>query len=99
MKQWRKWHQDRHNLRRQVKHWIVLSSQLGHQLNLPFSFYRAFVQSRAQRGKSNWRTFLNHYRQQMLACDFLTVETLADGQKTSITRKMGADQPSHELVE
>ena len=29
-----------------------------------------------QRGKSNWRTFLNHYKQQMLACDFLTVETL-----------------------
>jgi transposase len=29
-----------------------------------------------QRGKSNWRTFLKHYQQQMLACDFLTVETL-----------------------
>ncbi|MBI5958147.1 MAG: hypothetical protein HY866_05405 [Chloroflexi bacterium] len=29
-----------------------------------------------QRGKSNWRTFLYHYKQQMLACDFLTVETL-----------------------
>jgi transposase InsO family protein len=29
-----------------------------------------------QRGKSSWRTFLNHYKQQMLACDFLTVETL-----------------------
>ena len=29
-----------------------------------------------QRGKSNRRTFLNHYKQQMLACDFLTVETL-----------------------
>jgi len=29
-----------------------------------------------QRGKSSWRTFLKHYRQQMLACDFFTVETL-----------------------
>lgn len=29
-----------------------------------------------QRGRSSWRTFLNHYRQQMLACDFFTVETL-----------------------
>jgi len=29
-----------------------------------------------QRGHSSWRTFLKHYRQQMLACDFFTVETL-----------------------
>jgi putative transposase len=29
-----------------------------------------------QRGQSKWRTFLNHYRQQMIACDFLMVETL-----------------------
>lgn len=29
-----------------------------------------------QRGRSSWRTFLNHYRQQMLACDFFTVKTL-----------------------
>jgi putative transposase len=29
-----------------------------------------------QRGQTSWRTFLNHYRQQLLACDFLTVETL-----------------------
>jgi putative transposase len=29
-----------------------------------------------QRGQTSWRTFLNHYRQQVLACDFLTVETL-----------------------
>ena len=29
-----------------------------------------------QRGRSSWRTFLKHYRQQMLACDFFTVETL-----------------------
>ncbi|HEX3052978.1 MAG TPA: helix-turn-helix domain-containing protein [Aggregatilineaceae bacterium] len=25
---------------------------------------------------SSWRTFLNHYKEQFLACDFLTVETL-----------------------
>ncbi len=25
---------------------------------------------------SSWRTFLNHYKKQFLACDFLTVETL-----------------------
>ena len=25
---------------------------------------------------SSWRTFLNHYREQFLACDFFTVETL-----------------------
>ncbi len=29
-----------------------------------------------QRGRSSWRTFLKHYRQQMLACDFFTIETL-----------------------
>jgi transposase InsO family protein len=31
-----------------------------------------------QRGRvgSNWRTFLNHYKGQLLACDFFTVETL-----------------------
>lgn len=29
-----------------------------------------------RRGRTNWRTFLNHYKDQMLACDFLTVETL-----------------------
>jgi transposase InsO family protein len=28
------------------------------------------------RTHSNWRTFLNHYRTQMLACDFFTVETV-----------------------
>jgi hypothetical protein len=38
MKQWRKRHQDRHNLRRQVKHLMFLSLRLGHQLNLPFGF-------------------------------------------------------------
>ncbi len=36
-----------------------------------------------QRGKSNWRTFLNHYQQQMLACDFLTVKPSACAQSTS----------------
>jgi len=30
----------------------------------------------SRRGRTSWRTFLNHYKQQMLACDFLTVETL-----------------------
>jgi len=29
-----------------------------------------------QRGASSWRTFLGHYKHQMLACDFFTVETL-----------------------
>ena len=29
-----------------------------------------------KRGRSSWRTFLNHYRTQMLACDFFTVETV-----------------------
>jgi transposase InsO family protein len=29
-----------------------------------------------QRGRSSWRIFLNHYRHQMLACDFFTIETL-----------------------
>ena len=28
------------------------------------------------RGGSSWRTFLNHYRAQFLACDFFTVETV-----------------------
>ena len=29
-----------------------------------------------QRAQSSWRAFLKHYRQQMLACDFFTVETI-----------------------
>ena len=29
-----------------------------------------------ERGRSSWRAFLNHYRHQMLACDFFTVETV-----------------------
>jgi hypothetical protein len=29
-----------------------------------------------QRGASSWRIFLSHYKQQMMACDFFTVETL-----------------------
>jgi putative transposase len=29
-----------------------------------------------QRSKSWWRTFLKHYRESMLACDFFTVETI-----------------------
>lgn len=29
-----------------------------------------------KRGRSSWRTFVNHYRTQMLACDFFTVETV-----------------------
>jgi len=33
-----------------------------------------------QRGHSTWRTFLNHYRDQILACDFFTIETI--GEKT-----------------
>jgi len=28
------------------------------------------------RAHSNWRTFLNHYKTQMLACDFFTIETV-----------------------
>jgi transposase InsO family protein len=28
------------------------------------------------RTHSNWRTFLSHYRRQMLACDFFTIETV-----------------------
>src|SRR5262245_39435273 len=28
------------------------------------------------RTRSNWRTFLNHYRTQLLACDFFTIETV-----------------------
>jgi putative transposase len=29
-----------------------------------------------ERGTLSWRTFLNHYKDQMLACDFFTVETV-----------------------
>ena len=29
-----------------------------------------------RRKSSNWRTFLRHYRQQLLACDFFTIETV-----------------------
>jgi hypothetical protein len=34
------------------------------------------IPSAPRRGRSTWRTCLNHYKEQMLACDFLTVETL-----------------------
>ncbi|MCP4164591.1 MAG: transposase [Chloroflexi bacterium] len=30
-----------------------------------------------ERGVSTWGAFLNHYKEQMLACDFFTVETMA----------------------
>jgi putative transposase len=30
-----------------------------------------------RRGRSSWRTFLKHYRQQILACDFFSIETIA----------------------
>jgi putative transposase len=37
---------------------------------------RAGIVPAPQRRKnSNWRTFLRHYQQQMLACDFFTIET------------------------
>ena len=29
-----------------------------------------------QRSRSSWRTFLKHYKEQILACDFFTVETI-----------------------
>ncbi len=29
-----------------------------------------------RRNRSSWRTFLNHYKEQILACDFFTVETI-----------------------
>ena len=29
-----------------------------------------------ERGRSSWRTFLSHYKHQMIACDFFTVETV-----------------------
>lgn len=38
--------------------------------------YRHQLLPAPQRGRSSWRTFLNHYRAQMLACDFFTVETI-----------------------
>lgn len=34
------------------------------------------IQPAPQRGRSTWRTFLNHYRDQILACDFFTIETI-----------------------
>jgi putative transposase len=38
---------------------------------------RAGIVPAPQRRKnSNWRTFLRHYQQQMLACDFFTIETV-----------------------
>lgn len=38
---------------------------------------RAGIVPAPERRRSlNWRTFLNHYKQQLLACDFFTVETL-----------------------
>ncbi len=57
----------------------------GELLNLGFTLDPTTVQNvlrrhpilpAPQRGKSSWRTFLKHYRQQMLACAFFTVETL-----------------------
>jgi putative transposase len=38
---------------------------------------RADIVPASERRRSlNWRTFLSHYKQQLLACDFFTVETL-----------------------
>jgi len=34
------------------------------------------VFSQHRRKSTNWRTFLRHYQQQMLACDFFTIETV-----------------------
>jgi len=58
----------------------------GELLKLGFSIDRSTVRNLLKRfgisptskrqPKSSWQTFLRHYRQQMLACDFLTVETL-----------------------
>src|SRR5260370_31282944 len=37
---------------------------------------RHHVPPAPQRGRSLWRSFLKHYRQQMLACDFFAIETI-----------------------
>ena len=57
----------------------------GELLKLGFNFHPSTIKNvlhrhnlmpAPQRGRSSWRTFLKHYRQQILACDFFTVETV-----------------------
>jgi len=57
----------------------------GELLKLGFKVHPSTVQNvlrrhglfpAPQRARSSWRAFLKHYRQQMLACDFFTVETV-----------------------
>jgi transposase InsO family protein len=38
---------------------------------------RHHLPSAPKRGRSSWRIFLNHYRAQMLACDFFIIETIS----------------------
>ena len=45
-----------------------------HQSTVKNVLHRHGLLPAPQRGRSAWRTFLKHYRQQMLACDFFTVE-------------------------
>ena len=37
---------------------------------------RQHIEPAGQRGKSTWQAFIGHYKGQMLACDFFTVETI-----------------------
>ncbi len=39
--------------------------------------WAGIVPAPERRQGSNWRTFLQHYKQQMLACDFFTIETVS----------------------
>ena len=36
-----------------------------------------FCPFQPEKNTTNWRTFLNHYKDTLLACDFFTVETIA----------------------
>src|SRR5260221_463363 len=44
--------------------------------DLEIALRRHHLPPAPERGRSSWRTFLSHYRAQMLACDFFTVETI-----------------------
>ena len=53
--------------------------KLGYQVNattIRNMLRRHQIAPAPHRGRSSWRTFLGHYKHQMLACDFFTVETV-----------------------
>ena len=61
--------------RRIHREWLKLGYRL-HPLTVRNVLRRHHCQPAPLRSRRSWRSFLKHYREQMLACDFFTVETI-----------------------